>query len=69
MLTFNFDFDFDFNFDLHLTAKNLCPNLQNPPLPSKLSGYAPGKVCRKPQKTGNCENIDNCGISSIEILV
>ena len=25
------------------TAKNLCPNLQKPPLPSKIPGYAPAK--------------------------
>ena len=33
MLTFNFDFQ---------NYQNLCPNLQKPPLPSKISGYAPG---------------------------
>ena len=34
-------------YALHLTfktAKNLCPNLQKPPLPSKIPGYAPDHV-------------------------
>ena len=34
---------FTFNFSLR-TVKNLCPNLQKPPLPSKIPGYAPGQV-------------------------
>ena len=27
------------------TTKNLCPNLQKPPLPSKIPGYAPDFTC------------------------
>ena len=40
MLTFNFDIQ---------NVKDLCPNLQKPPLPSKIPGYAPDivdKTCR-----------------------
>ena len=36
MLTFNFTFR---------TAKNLCPSLQKPPLPSKIPGYALADSC------------------------
>ena len=39
------------------TVKNLCPNLQKPPLPSKIPGYASGKkdIHRMGDCNWNCE--------------